>query len=1005
MPGPAGPSPKLLGRVAAVILAAGFAGVIWWSMSSAPAPTPATPGTDFTDAPDITQLETGEAIVLTMADRDNPGRVAGVIEADRLDPGSDGQRLLANPRAWLYPEGGRVIRVLADRAVLVMPADQSPESGTLEGSVRVLVYESDTPPGTPPPDDAEPVLTASFEEPVRFERRYMRLSSPGPFRIDTDRVRFRGADLSLMLNEVRRRLERLDVQAGGTIEFDLAQAGAGTATPPTSEEPSVPSPDTPADNAAAAAGAEPAPPSEPSSEPGPPKIDLYRTVLSDTVVAAIGTTRVDADRLELFTRLTDNALPAESIARVAFRSRGAPATTPTPEREPPALSDDQASPPHEPATVTAADAGADANDPAPATPDTGTLVLTWTGPLAVRPLDSESPPEQLAADDAALSLHAEAAPGVRITDAERGIDAEAGAVRYFATRALLDLEPASDAPVRIDMADAGVGRFAGVRADLLRGVIDLAGPGSARSRTEAAIDWSDTARLTLAVAEDGALTDRLRSGDFSGSVAATQDGARIDADTLTTAFEPDAAGRAALRSAVITAGSLTAEPGPGGLPRSLAADTITAAFAGDAGDPAPTAVEAAGRVDARADGATLRADAATALLDRDALGAVRVRTADASGSVEYTDLDDTRATGDRLEVDALAETVRISGDGASVAQGDSTVTGPVIDLDARRRRMAVTGAGRFDHTLRDADANPAGRVLARWTDSMRFDDAMGRLHAEGDVSVVSTPDALTRDTMRARRVEVEITPQPVRDTIGGLGPAKRELQVARLYGDSDADDARPATVETRRYDPANPERLAGQLYLESDQIVADAASSTLRVPGPGTLLVLDRRGEQPGADPSDPTPIGGAAGPGLTRFTWAGSFELDRTTGGSVMEDEVLVLHKTLGGDQAGQVAELATDRLTARFVEPTDGSAAFALDAAEAQGSVVFSASGRQLFADGALYEAGSDVIHALALPGRLVELREPGRTAPLSARAMVWDLRRDRIEINRPSPVTLPN
>jgi hypothetical protein len=240
MPGPVGPSPRLLGRIAAVLLAAAFVAVIWWAMSRGGASThgPSTPGSgiDPADIPDITQIDQGESIVLTLVDKDDPTRVAGVIEADRFDPVGDGQRLLHNPRAWLYTKDARAIRVSADTARLEMSApDQAPESGTLEGSVSVKVYEHPTGGSTPPPDDALPAVTATFEHPLRFERRYLRLSSDGPFVVDSDQIRFEGISLTVMLNEVRDRLELIDVGAGGRMELRLGQLRGEqpTPTPPT----------------------------------------------------------------------------------------------------------------------------------------------------------------------------------------------------------------------------------------------------------------------------------------------------------------------------------------------------------------------------------------------------------------------------------------------------------------------------------------------------------------------------------------------------------------------------------------------------------------------------------------------------------------------------------------------------------------------------------------------------------------------------------------------------
>ncbi|MEA5616074.1 LptA/OstA family protein, partial [Nodularia spumigena] len=570
-------------------------------------------------------------------------------------------------------------------------------------------------------------------------------------------------------------------------------------------------------------------------------------------------------------------------------------------------------------------------------------------------------------------------------------------------------------PVEITLENTGAARLAALRADLLTGRIDLPGPGTVAS-DDARIEWTESAALTLFKTDDDRLTSLLRTADFTGAVDASQSNARIAARALNTEFTRTPDNRAALTTATITRGSISADADtPNASPRSLAADTVRVDFNPASPDPDPTRVEATGAVRAAADGATLTADHAVAHLMRDARNQIAVRTADAAGAVRYAASDDTSAQGDTLAVNAQAETVRITGPDSMIAQGDSTVRGPTINLDARARRMTVEGAGRFEHTLRDAEGLPAGRVLARWADSMRFDDALGRLNALGDVSVVSTPDAYTRDTLSAQRIEVEITPQPMRDSVGNRASRRRELHTARAFGDSAADSYRPATAETRRYDPADPERVTGLLYLEGDQITADNRAATLRVPGAGTLLVMDRRDEN--AQPDEPqqdqpapnTPsTPNTLGPGLTRFTWQGAFDLDRASGVAIMDDQVLVRHKTItpaGSAAASQIAELSTDTLTATFAETDGADNPFTLRTADAQGSVRFLANDKQLSADAARFEADTNTLHALALPGRLVELREPNRPAPLSARAIQWDLARDRIEINRPSPVTLPN
>lgn len=1003
MPGPAGPSPKLLGRLAAGALALLFVGLVWWAMSKGPssASAPKTP-IDPTDAPDITELETGESIVITLADKQNPGRVAGIIETDRFDPVGNGQRELLNPRGWLYPRDGRVIRVRADRGTLTMPAaNSSPEAGTLEGDVRVLVYEGSPGPGIPPADDAEPMLTADFDEPVTFESRYLRLSTPGAFRIDSERVAFDGIGLSVMLNSVRDRIELIDVERNGRMEIKAA---------PTEQQQAADPQPTPTQQSTAEAIPTDTPAADPAPAPDTPKIDMYRAVLDSEVVVTLGTTRVEGERLELFARMRDNQLADGAFTPVGFR-RTEPVGTPAP-TDPDATVSSDASP----AVATQQSTGhlAAAIEPGPPA-EPSTLVLVWQGQMTIRPLADDATPPELAEDDAALALHAGENAPVVFRDDARGVTGQARTARYAATRALLTLDSAGT-PVQAAIADAGEGTFQRVDADLRAGTIRFTGPGTGTSRTGATLSWQDAGELVLATDRNGDLTDRLTDASFEGQVRAAQTGGAIEGDRLVTTFGVGTDGRAALRQARVDRGRIIAEPDEVSRPRSLAGESIRVDFAGEAGSPQPVRVEARGAngtpMRGEANGSSLSADHAVATLATNGAGDLFVRTADATGAVNFTGERETTARADAMQLDGVRETIRLTGTDTRVAQGDSTITGTDISLDARTRQMSVDDAGRFEHTLRSETGAMAGKVVATWNESMRFDDALGRLICLGEVSVVSTPDPYTRDVLGAERIEVEMTPRLTADRIGNRGAGKRELTVARAYGGSTPQGPKPATAKTTKYDPANPEFVTGTLYLEGDQIVADARDAELRVPGAGTLLVLDRRAEPAEVDNNDGTSDPGSLGPGLTRFAWDGSMSLDREAGVGTMNDGVSVRHKSLAGsDTRSRVADLLCDTLTAKFTqtesgpdgEPSDGPS-FVLDTLDARGGVLFSADGKRLEADGANYSAATQILHTLALPGRLVTLTEPGRAAPLSARAIMWDLARDQIEINRPGPVILP-
>lgn len=1015
MPGPAGPSPKLLGRIAAVVMALIFGGIVWWAVSQSPTPAPA--GRDpigAEDIPDILDLipGQGESIVITLADQNDATRVAGIIEVDRFDPIGNGERELINPRGWLYPKDGRVVRVRADRGVLAMPtANSTPESGMLEGDVRVLVYEDSPAPGVPPSDDAKPMVTATFDEPVRFETRYLRLSTPGSFKIESEQITFEGIGLGVMLNSVRDRLELIDVDRNGRLEIRPGrrtdeQRSIPAVTDATDTSPAV-------DDATAVTRTQVPTPTEPAL-PELPKIDLYQAVMRSEVTAQMGTSRMEGDRLELFARLRDNSIADNAFRPVGFQ-RSAPNETTNSVPEP--LTG------NEPNSMIASDQYTDAvlepvgtpvSQPTPtiqqSTASTDEpMILTWQGAMSIRPLADDASPTELDGDEAAIALFADEGSRVRFSDNTRGLDGTAHSIRYAATRAVFSMERGDD-PVETVIADAGSATFDRVDADLRSGRIAFTGAGLAETETGASLEWQESGELRLAVDENDDLTDRLTNAGFAGGVVAEQREGVIQSDRLETRFGIGSDGRAALRSATITNGTLSANPDELGRPRSLSGSTIQVDFTGDSNQPRPVRVEALGdsstQAHAQAQGSSLFADRAVATLGQDDNGTLFVQNADANGTISFSGENDTRASGGAMRLDGMNEAIRITGVGSQIAQGDSTIEGMDIRLDAKNRRMDVEGSGRFSHTLRDDAGVDSGRVLAVWQRSMRFDDALGRLVCEGGVSLTAARDAFSRDKLDAERIEVEMTPRLAPSRLGQQQRSRREVKVARAYGGTRSDQYIPASAETQRYDPSNPEFAEGLLFIEGDQIIADASRSELQVPGAGTLLILDRRTD------SDADEGTSSLGPGLTRFTWKGSLRLDRLSGVAVMSDSVFVRHKsvanTTAGNNASAISDLLCDTLTARFSESTnpDGSVGpLTLDAADAQSNVVFVSAGKRLDADGARFDATRELVDALALPGRLVTLTEPGTAAPISARSIRWDLRSDQIEINKPSPVVLPS
>ncbi len=1002
MPGPSGISGKTIGLIGACLLALVFVVVVWVSASSAP-PSGGKNNdlfpTDPSEIPNIEDTQTGGAMLVTMVDKNDPTRVAGTLRADRFEPIGQGRRRLDNPESWIFLSDGRSLRITADSATMLMPEpDQPPESGMLEGNIEIHAYETSPRPGEALPAGARPSMVARFDEPVEFERRYLRLHSGGHFDITSAQFDFSGTDLTIVLNDLRDRVERIDVVRGDRLvihtgaEQEADDAGSNASADDPGEGTNPPQ-----------TVGQPTPLDGQTPPPAAAEPTRYHIALRDEVVASVaGSGRAATDSLELWAALTDGALAPDAIRDIAFApsqdSEQQDTTREVPETGP--GSDVQ----EQPASQT---------QPGGAARDVGRdLTITWTGAMSVRPID-DAVPDELRDDQFTLRLAADEGRGTRFDLPERGFTGQATRATYYATRGVVDMkgERTEERIIRLASADSGTLVTESLRADLTTGVITIDGRGQITTsvtdpRQAASIQWKNRAAFTFAM-RDGSFSDRLREAVFEGAAIARQGDASAGARLLRATLDPDLPSQRALTRLAMTEGVLS-----GGDQSLLSGKQLTIDFVPGSGDSGvdPVRVDAVGQALGRTSEAMLRARALSATLMRDLTGDIVMRTADADGSVSYRGADRTSASAEHLSADGVAQTVTLTGDGARVAQGGSTITGADITLDQRRRTLKVAGPGGFDHDIALDDADPgapvAGHIRTTWEGSMRFDDALGSVVADGGVRVISTPDAYTRDTLTASRAQIKLSPLPATNPVGADAnalPRERELLWARVYGHAPAtENPVPATIESRTYSRTNPELALSVLYLEGPQILADNTAQTLTVPAPGTLLILDRTGGPDDATaPQAASPIT-SGGPGLTRFTWQGRMVLDRARGTADFAKQVIVDQKSL---TTGKIAHLGADALTARFdIGDQELAQATRLLSATAMGAVRFVYEGRELLADRASYDAVADSLFASALENKRVTLYNDASSPPTAAKTMRWDLTNDRIEINAPAPIHMP-
>ncbi|MGV6813999.1 MAG: hypothetical protein ACWA5W_03200 [Phycisphaerales bacterium] len=860
---PTGISGRMIGLMGAAVLAVIFVIIVGISISRAPKPTGTGEdlfGADPSEIPDITETQTGGAMLVTMVDKNDSSRVAATLKADRFEPIGEGQRRLDRPVSWIYMKDGRAIEVTADYATMLMPdPNEPPESGTLEGHIQIRAYED-------PNDLSTPSLVALFDEPVEFERRYLRLRSEGHFKITSDRFDFAGTDLTVILNELRDRVELLEVVKGDRLVIHPGKPKASSAPADALASQSQPkrSQEMPESSSQVAQGDSTEPSNEMASAKAneqtdakakdnalPAGMNRYHVTIADqVVVSALGVDeqadeelgRVSADQLELWALLDGSQLAPDAITPIRFVPRQNP-KNPNNRSQPKASTPKKSSPttstPVRPTRSTPGDQVAG---------DQGDVVLTWAGKLVLKPMADDEVGE-LGNDALAIALttspDADEHAGVVFESPERGFTGQSNTIRYWATRGKVRLE-SIETPggiIKLSVQDAGELFATTLDADLTTGEMILAGRGSMKtvqrndqpdSKT-AAIQWTKRARIVFDHDADG-ISDRLALADFDGAVVAKQFDSlageksgsnRLGALRMVARFDPTKPAAASLEHLTLTKGVLNSES------RSmLTGSRIDVDFAplDDESGVWVDRLVADGEVFARDGESLLKTDHLVADMMQELDGRTVMSLAVAEGSVDFRGKDQSSANAQRMRMEGASQRVVLSGSPAQVGQGVSKILGKTIVLNGDRRMIEVNGPGSFEHEVveqragneQGGGAASVGHIRVSWKGSMRFDDAIGKLVCNDQVRMVSTPDALSRDTLEANRAQIKLSARPSDDPIvrtnqqgensnasskqsvggdpwaGGLGDGDRVLEWARFSGHAPVgSEPEPVKIESR----------------------------------------------------------------------------------------------------------------------------------------------------------------------------------------------------------------
>ncbi len=955
---------------------------------------------------------------IQIMDRDDRSRLSAELRTETIEPLMAQRYRVTLPRATLYLEDGRVVHISAEDGTLVMPdRSKPPETGTLKGNVVVRHFDT-LPSGRQPDPDHDTPTFLWRGSTLSFDSTLGEASTNEPFVLTSNTFEFKAADAKLLINQALERLERFTVRKGGTLVYfaepttpePTDDRDTNTNTPTLAHTDGTPTNQQAAYN-----------PSNTTLQPAhEPVVTFYQGAMRDDIVLERAGQRIASDRLDIFARTIDNKLPEGAIASFAppqTETQATPTET-TPDASDsqdstqPDSSDNTDTPTNTPTNTPTEIAQADTNESPPLSED---ATLSWTGVLDIRPLSAEPP--ELEEDHIAARFTSESSGVVSFSDALSQASGQAAVVEYAMTTQHLVLSgPSQERSVFITsptIGEATMGRF---ELPLATGYAHIPGPFSVIAADGISrVDCREQANLLFAV-RDGRLTGELLEVMCLGSARAADADASLEADFLHAFFQSDDTGNSRLRR-LIAKDSIRLSDGHGA---GGTCDDLDVTFDPEAKDPTPATVDATGNVRFRDQAAKIDAHHLYVNLRKTEDGNIEVAKAWADGDVLFRKpSDQIEITSNRLFVDADADYIEIEDEGgqARIVREQTVITGELVRLNGSLRTAYVQGPGSFEH--RAGKGDQASHILASWTEGMAFDDATGQLECLGDVYAINEPDPLTKDTITAALVRVQLDPAIEPTTTADSTEDPLELEavsdddraIRTVYAAGRAyfgvgDEL--ATIESARYaepskstpedntDTPTPEPVLERAFrLSGVEIFSDNLAGTLDVPGRGRLFVADLRPESKDQDDSSER--------GAALFDWLGSLHADRTLGTAEMHSSVQMNH-TRTSDSSR--AMLEAQRLRINFApseNDTTDNIFSGLRSAIADTNVYLRTDTRELTADLLEYNPDTGLARALADGSSLVRILDRATGSPTTASAIIWNLTTDRVDIVDPSTITI--
>jgi len=548
----------------------------------------------------------------------------------------------------------------------------------------------------------------------------------------------------------------------------------------------------------------------------------------------------------------------------------------------------------------------------PAKPPAEPVIITWSGPLTIRPIGYTATPSSRR-----YTLSAEGQ--LKLSDSKASAACRRLIYQLPQQRGWLIADKDSD--VRIDSGDDQEVVCRWMEFSRVKGMAYLKGPGY-------------MARRPVAVAPAAATRPASATEPASMPATAPAGEDRITwAGTLEVTFGQkrfvDEKGKPHTRQFIKNATFREkVELSQGRSGDFVRCDKLYVEMARDDKNRAfPSKAVAGGNVLARQETSDIRAQEVTVTFDRQSRSGgddeLRLRpvTLTARGEVGITDTRDKEiltASADRLSSDLVKRIAVLFGDDehfATITQGPNYLAGDELRLDELAESVVVNGRGELkffsDRNLSGGKLDEPRPVRIEWDKGMEYAAGGDTAKFDGDVVLGSGLDSMKCRNMRVMFEEIPDKNDAKDKTRGQPKPKDKhktstksaEVQEpARRLGVSMQQYSRrklsmivaDKDVLVRSREQDEKKRLLQRLQMTGDQLVYDLANSKMQVLGSGTLVAEDyRKPRSPKKKKDSEEAAAGIERPWQTLFEWRKSMEYWQLERRVKLQDRISMVHRS----------------------------------------------------------------------------------------------------------------